>query len=119
MITIICLWKIIIHFQAFIQTVQSAEDPNLKGFSRSIHDMVLFDNVNDMKFIMDVRALVQANKDIHSLGESKTGCFAYAAWLWRIPIVVTVDLQAKWDSADGWAAENCIEISLDGPSWVQ
>ena len=35
------------------------------------------------------------------------------------PIVVTVDLQAKWNSADAWVAENCLEISLDGPSWVQ
>ncbi len=75
--------------------------------------------VNDMSFIMDNRALMQANADIHMLGESNTGMFAYYVWLWQVPIVVTIDLQAKWDSNDAWVSENCFEVRLDGPSWDQ
>ena len=37
----------------FTQTMQNAETPNLKGFSRKVHDLLLFDNVNDMKFILE------------------------------------------------------------------
>lgn len=103
----------------FTQTVQNAETPNLKGFSRKAHDLLLFDNVNDMKFVLDNRALIQANADIHTLGESRTGMYSYYVWLWRVPIVVTVDLQAPWDSNDGWVKENCLVIELDGPSWEE
>ena len=57
----------------FIQTVQSAADPDLRTYDPDFHSYVVFDNVNNMKFILDYRALLQANNDIHVLGESKTG----------------------------------------------
>ena len=39
--------------------------------------------------------MFQANNDLHTLGESKTGMYAYDVWLHRVPIVVTVDLSAQ------------------------
>ena len=57
--------------RAFVQTVQSALAPDLKGFSRDTHDYILFDNVNNMDFVLNHRALFQANNDLHALGEPR------------------------------------------------
>ena len=103
----------------FVQTVQSAVDPDLRNYDEAIHSFILFDNVNSMKFILDQRALFQANNDVHTLGESKTGCYSYSVWLHAVRIVVTVDMSAKWDSNELWIKENCMEIFLKGPSWQE
>ena len=68
---------------------------------------------------MDFRALFQANNDIHTLGESRTGIYSYEVWLYRVPIVMTVDLSAKWNSQDQWIKENCFDVFLEGPCWVE
>ena len=101
----------------YVQTVQNAETAALKGFDPENHGYIVFDNVNNMKFILDQRALFQANNDIHTLGESKTGIYSYMVWLYRVPIVVTVDLSAKWDSEEPWIRENMCEVFLDGPCY--
>ena len=55
----------------FVQTVQSAEAPDLKAYSPEEHGYILFDNVNHMDFILNERALFQANNDLHTLGASR------------------------------------------------
>jgi len=50
------------------------------------------------------------------LGEP-TGMYAYRIWLWGVPIVLTVDLQAKWNSDDGWIRENCYEVVFTEPCY--
>ena len=40
----------------FIQTAQGAPTPDLKDYDRERHGYVLFDNVNDMQFVLDHRA---------------------------------------------------------------
>ena len=102
----------------FIQTVQSAVAPDLRAYDADFHSYIVFDNVNDMQFVMDYRALFQANNDIHTLGESKTGVYSYEVWLWRVPIVITVDLSARWNTEDDWIKENCVDLFLSGPCWV-
>lgn len=102
----------------YVQTVQSAVSPDLRSYDSSVHSYIVFDNVNDMKFVLNYRALFQANNDIHTLGESKTGCYAYDVWLWKVPIVVTVDLSANWNLLEPWVRDNCFDIFLDGPCWV-
>ena len=72
-----------------------------------------------MKFILDYRAMFQANNDIHTLGDSKTGCYSYDVWLWRVPIVVTIDMSAEWDQQDPWIQANSIHVFLEGQSWVE
>ena len=101
----------------FVQTVQSAAAPDLKAFSRETHDYILFDNVNDMDFVLSSRALFQANVDIHTLGESRTGMYAYKVWLWRIPLVVTVDDSATWNPREPWIHANCHDLYLDRPCY--
>ena len=65
----------------FVQTVQTAVAPDLRAYDAEFHSYIVFDNVNDMRFVMDYRALFQANNDIHTLGESKTGMYSYDVWL--------------------------------------
>ena len=103
----------------FIQTVQSALSPDLRGYDPHVHNYILFDNVNDMSFVLDYRALFQANNDVHTLGDSKTGMYSYDIWIWRVPIVITVDLSADWDQAEPWIHANSMHVFLRGPSWVQ
>jgi len=63
--------------------------------------------------------MFQANNDIQTLGESKTGIYSYDVCLWRVPMVITVDLSADWYPEDAWIKENCIDILSDGPGWVE
>ena len=103
----------------FVQTVQSALDPDLRNYDSEFHSCILFDNVNDMRFVLDQRALFQSNNDLHKLGESKTGMYSYTVWLYQVPLVVTVDMSAKWDPLEPWICENCCDVLLTGPSWVE
>ena len=103
----------------FVQTVQSAAAPDLRSYNPDIHSYIVFDNVNHMEFVLMHRALFQANNDIHTLGESKTGCYSYDVWIWRVPIVVTVDMSAVWDPAELWIKDNCHNVFLQGPSWIE
>ena len=103
----------------FGQTVQSAVSPDLKAYDPNFHSYLVFDNVNSMPFVMDHRAMSQAKNDIHTLGESRTGMYSYEVRLYQVPIVFTVDLSADWDTADEWIKENCVDIFLEGPSWVE
>ena len=102
----------------FTQTVQSALSPDLRGYDPTVHSYILFDNVNDMSFVLDHRALFQANNDVHTLGESKTGMYSYDVWIWKVPIVVTVDLTADWDQHEPWIHDNSMLVFLRGQSWV-
>ena len=100
-----------------VQTVQSATAPDLRNYNSEVHKYIVFDNVNDMDFILNYRAMFQSNNDIHALGDSKTGMYAYEVYIWRVPIVITVDMSAKWDPNELWIKDNCFNVFLDGPSW--
>ena len=101
----------------FVQTVQSAADPDLRDYDMDNDGYIVFDNVNDMSFILRQRALFQANNDIHTLGASATGIYSYSVLLWRVPIVCTVDTSAAWDEREDWIKENCFSVQLDGPCY--
>ena len=103
----------------FIQTVQSAVSPDLRGYDPALHSYIVFDNVNDMAFVLDYRALFQADNDVHTLGDSKTGMYSDEIWIWKVPIVVTVDLSASWDQDEPWIRDNSERVFLSGPSWVE
>ena len=53
----------------FVQTVQSAAAPDLRGYEPAKHNYIVFDHANDMDFVLKHRALFQANNDLHTLGE--------------------------------------------------
>ena len=102
-----------------VQTVQSAESPDLRSYSAQQHPYIVFDNVNDQSFVFNHRALFQANNDIHTLGESRTGIYSYDVWIWRVPIVVTVYMSASWSPHEPWIMDNCFDVLLQGPSWIE
>lgn len=102
----------------FVQTVQSAEAPDLKQYNREEHGYIVFDNVNHMDFVFNERALFQANNDLHTLAGSRAGMYAYSVWLFAVPLVVTVDLTAEWDSTEIWLADNMFELALEGPCFL-
>ena len=101
-----------------MQTVQSSPAPNLKAFDWTFHRMIVFDHVNNLDFMLNWRALMQANNDMRILGDSSTGMYAYHVWLWKVPIVLTVDTQAVWDSENSWVKENCFEVVFDEPCYT-
>ena len=72
-----------------------------------------------MDFVLNYRALFQANNDIHTLGDSRTGVYSYDVWLWRVPIVVTVDLSAAWNPAEPWIQANSLRVFLDRGCWQE
>ncbi|CAJ1441510.1 unnamed protein product [Effrenium voratum] len=102
----------------YVQTVQSAPAPDLKEFQREEHGYILFDNVNHMDFVLNERALFQSNNDIHTLGSSRTGIYSYPVWLFQMPLVVTVDLSAEWNSSELWLADNMFEVFLESPCYT-
>ena len=98
--------------------VQDAETADLRTFSRDKHGYIVFDNVNNMDFVLSQRAIFQSNNDIHTVGESKTGIYSYHVWLYQVPLVFTVDLSARWNKDEPWMRENHIEINLLGPCYL-
>ena len=98
--------------------MQDAEAPDLRQFSRDQHGYIVFDNVNDMAFVLNNRALFQANNDIHTLGSSRTGIYSYQVWLYRVPIVVTVDMSARWDPDEPWIQDNMVEVFMQRPCYL-
>ena len=41
----------------------------------------ILDNVNDLQFVWDYRAILQSNNDTHRLGDSGTGMYPYTVYL--------------------------------------
>ena len=101
-----------------VQTVQIALAPDLRNYKPDYHKYIVFDNVSDMQFVLDNRALFQSNNDMHTVGESKTGMYSYSVWLWRVPLVVTMDMSAAWGPAEPWIAANSVDVFLDGPRYI-
>lgn len=101
----------------FVQTVQSAAAADLQQYNRQSHGFLLFDNCNSMDFVLSQRALFQANPDFHRLGQSQTNVFSYEVYLFRAPIVVTIDESAAWDDTEPWIRENQHLIALGGPCY--
>ena len=89
-----------------------------RGYDPVKRAYLLFDNVNHVDFVLNYRALFQAKNNIHTLGDSRTGAYSYDVWLWRVPIVVTVDLSAAWDPAEAWIQANSVDVYLDRGCWV-
>ena len=71
----------------FIQTVQSELSPDIRTYSPDVHKYIIFDSINDKQFVLDCRAMFQANNDVHTLGDSTTGMLRIAVGLNRIRMV--------------------------------
>ena len=95
--------------------MQDDSSADLRSYCRTRHGYIVFDNVNSMQFVLSQRALMQSNSDVHSLGQSKTGIYRYSVYIFAVPIIMTVDHSAEWDSSEPWLAENLELIDLYEP----
>ena len=78
-----------------VVTVEDNTDLDLKGFDRASHDGIVLDNCNSFGQLLGWRALLQARNTKTKGGQSATQIYAYGQYLFMIPIVVTVDFDAK------------------------
>ena len=99
----------------YIVTIQGEETLNLKGFQYGTHGALVLDNIVDFDLILRYRALLQANTDVHRLGESATGMYSYSVFLWAVPIILTVDLDVDATgaiAASEWLTANVLHDVL-------
>ena len=63
----------------------------MQSFRYGHHDAFILDNLVEWSLVLKYRALLQANVDVHVLGESATGIYSYPVFLWGIPVCITLD----------------------------
>ena len=101
-------------------TVEDADYLDLKGFDLEKNDGIVLDNVNSWGQLLKWRAVLQARNAKSKGGQSATNCHAYGQYLFSVPVVATVDLDApdaylvdpgsKWQSR--WLLANTIVLRL-------
>ena len=101
-------------------TVEEAVNLDLKAFRPSEHDGIVLDNVNSWGQLLLWRALLQARNAKSRGGQSATNVYSYVQYLYGVPIVATLDLDApdkyyidpdsEWRSR--WLLKNCVFVSL-------
>jgi len=102
----------------YCHVVEDSPHPDLKNFDHTKHSHIVFDNVNNSDFVMRNRAKLQANLLMHTFAASGTNMYSYNRYLYRKPIVLTVDTSAKFDFEDGWIQANMRVLKLDAPSFL-
>ena len=104
----------------YVLTVEDAEDLDLRGFDREVHDGIVLDNVNTWQQLLSWRAILQARNAKSRGGQSKTNVYSYVQYLFGVAIAATVDLDAPdgylVDSASEfqskWLLKNCVFVRL-------
>ena len=105
----------------YVLTVEDAEHLDLRGFDRNVHDGIVLDNVNSWAQLLSWRAVLQARNAKSKGGQSATNLYAYAQYLFAVPVAVTVDLDAPDaylatpgdDWASKWLLKNCVFVRLE------
>ena len=104
----------------FVITVEDATNLDLKGFDARQYDGIVLDNVNSWAQLRSWRAILQARNAKSKGGQSGTNIYAYVQYLFGVPIIATVDLDAP-DSylveeghpdASRWLLKNCEIVRL-------
>lgn len=78
----------------YVLTVEDAEHLDLKGFDRGVNDGVVLDNVNSWGQLLSWRAVLQARNAKSRGGQSATNVYSYVQYLFGVPVVATIDLDA-------------------------
>ena len=78
----------------------------LRKFNRKIYDGLVLDDIRDLKFIEDHQDKLQGKYDARlEFGTTAGGTCAYSKWLFRIPVVVTINfstLHLEWLLSHDW-----------------
>jgi hypothetical protein len=102
----------------YVLTVEDATHLDLKDFDREVNDGIVLDNVNSWKQLLSWRAVLQARNAKSKGGQSATNLYSYAQYLFGVPVVATVDLDAPdafladptHENACKWLRKNCVFI---------
>ena len=109
-------------------TVEDAEHLDLKVFDRTTNDGIVLDNVNSWRQLLKWRAVLQARNAMSKGGQSPTNAYAYLQYLYGIPVVATVDLDAPdkhlvdpgSQKRSRWLLKNCVVVRLaDGEKFYE
>ena len=103
-----------------VVTVEEAEHLDLKSFDRDVHDGLVLDNVNSWGQLLLWRAVLQARNAKSKGGQSSTNVYSYTQYLFGVPVVATVDLDApdahlvdkSSDRSSNWLCKNTVRVSL-------
>ena len=104
-----------------VVTVEEAENLDLKDFDRDVHDGLVLDNVNSWGQLLRWRAVLQARNAKSKGGQSATNVYSYTQYLFGVPVVATVDLDAPdaflVDStskrASKWLRKSIVRVALE------
>ena len=104
----------------FVITVEDVTHLDLKAFDSRTHDGIVLDNVNSWGQLRSWRAVLQARNAKSKGGQSGTNMYAYVQYLFGVPIIATVDLdapdselvQAGHPKASSWLLKNCEIVRL-------
>ena len=104
----------------YLLTVEDAEHLDLRGFNNTLHDGLVLDNVNSWGQLLHWRAVLQARNAKSRGGQSATNVYSYVQYLYGVPVVATIDLDAPdaylvdkespWRSK--WLLKNTTRLSL-------
>lgn len=103
---------------AFVQLVTCNLEPDLRELDREVYKSLVLDNVNSTDFIMSHRGWLQSRNQVVKLGRSGTDCYSYDVYLWRLPIIITMDTDATFVLTP-WIEENAIIIRTHGKLYSQ
>ena len=104
----------------FVLTVEDSEHLDLRSFDRESHDGVVLDNVNSWGQLLGWRAVLQSRNAKTTGGKSATNLYAYTQYLFGVPVVATVDLDApdaylvdeQHEEHSKWLCKNCVFVRL-------
>ena len=82
---------------------------DLKGFSRATPDGIVLDNCNSFQQLLGWRALLQARNARTKGAQSATQMHSYSQYLFMIPIVATVDFDAK----DAYLVDDTSQMAVE------
>ena len=105
----------------FVLTVEAAQYLDLKGFDYEKHDGLVLDNVNSWGQLLSWRAILQGRNAKSKGGQSATNVYSYWQYLFGVPVVATVDLDApdkhlvdpEHEERSKWLLKNCVIQRLE------
>ena len=97
--------------------------PDLRGFRKSAHDLILFDELKAEAAIA-IKKLLQASNDLCTLGSSPTNQHIYTVWAHATRMVIASNIWrtklTMLQPADkDWLELNSFYVYVDSPLWVQ
>ena len=104
----------------YVSNAQNTTEPYLKGFSRTQHKAILFDEATP-NMVLKNKQLFQANSDGASTGMTPSGQYLTQFWLYQVPILIccnewlTEEMKAKPEYQ--WIIDNSEVVHIEKPCW--